>query len=142
MANATPLRKKITRIAVLGVMATIPVVLVLSGSGGRTKVAGPQLISIQPLPEEGVMCETPGETGGSALAAAMEQQRSQMQLASLMAAPQQQVASAPPPPANAAKAAVAARKPLTMIRDNFAAYSALAIDPSHNEIVMVDENQF
>src|ERR1051325_6271922 len=29
-----------------------------------------------------------------------------------------------------------------MIRDNFAAYSALAVDPTHNEIVMVDENQF
>ena len=141
MAKAS--RKKVTRIVILGLLATTAAVLILSGSGGTTKVSGPQLISVQPLPDDGVFCESPVENGGSALAATMEQQRAQMQLASLMAgAPQQQATASSPAPGTAAKAAVAARKPLTMIRDNFAAYSALAVDPTHNEIVMVDENQF
>src|ERR1043166_885124 len=100
MAKTT--RHRVTQILILSLLATTGVILVSNGSGVTTKVSGPQLISVQPLPDDGVFCESPGENGGSTLAAAMEQQRAQMQLASLIAAPQQQVASSPPPPANAA----------------------------------------
>src|SRR5437588_7678382 len=38
--------------------------------------------------------------------------------------------------------AIAGRKPLRMIRDPNAAYSAVAVDTSHNEVVLTDENLF
>jgi DNA-binding beta-propeller fold protein YncE len=143
MAKAISPRKKMMRLAILGLPLTIAAVLLLSGvltgSGGTGK--GPQLISVQPLPDLGAMCELPPE--GSRLAAAMAEQRAELQLASLMATPaQQQKLTSAGSATVADKAAVAKRKPLTMIRDNFSAYSALAVDPTHNEIVMVDENQF
>ena len=34
------------------------------------------------------------------------------------------------------------RKPERMIRDSYAAYSAVAVDPNHDEVVMTDENLF
>ena len=34
------------------------------------------------------------------------------------------------------------RKPVRMIRDPYAAYSAVAVDPAHNEVVLTDENLF
>src|SRR5579871_618177 len=34
------------------------------------------------------------------------------------------------------------RKPLRMIRDPYAAYSAVAVDPANNEVVLTDENLF
>lgn len=37
---------------------------------------------------------------------------------------------------------VSQRKPLRMIRDPYAAYSAVAVDNSHNEVVLTDENLF
>ena len=143
MSQTPSLRNKLRRIAILGLLATIAAVLVLSGSDGKAKSAGsPQLISVQPLPEEGVMCEWPPESTGSSLAAAMQQQRIDLQAASLFAAKPQQAANREAAPSNAAKTAVANRKPLRVVRDSFAAYSALAVDPVHNEIVMVDENKF
>ncbi len=42
----------------------------------------------------------------------------------------------------AKKAEVANRKPLTMIRDKYALFSAVAVDPERNEVVLQDENQF
>src|ERR1051326_4551426 len=37
---------------------------------------------------------------------------------------------------------LATRKPLRMIRDPYAAYSAVAVDDTHNEVVLTDENLF
>jgi len=37
---------------------------------------------------------------------------------------------------------VSQRKPLRMIRDPYAAYSAVAVDNAHNEVVLTDENLF
>jgi DNA-binding beta-propeller fold protein YncE len=37
---------------------------------------------------------------------------------------------------------VSQREPLRMIRDPYAAYSAIAVDNSHNEVVLTDENLF
>jgi len=46
--------------------------------------------------------------------------------------------------ANAASEAseFATRKPVRMIRDPYAAYSAVAVDNAHNEVVLTDENLF
>jgi DNA-binding beta-propeller fold protein YncE len=43
---------------------------------------------------------------------------------------------------DARKAAVANRKPLRMIRDQYALFSAVAVDAERNEVVLQDENQF
>jgi DNA-binding beta-propeller fold protein YncE len=44
--------------------------------------------------------------------------------------------------AQRASSDVSERKPMRMIRDPFAAYSAVAVDNSHNEVVLTDENLF
>jgi DNA-binding beta-propeller fold protein YncE len=43
---------------------------------------------------------------------------------------------------DARKAEVANRKPLRMIRDRYALFSAVAVDAERNEVVLQDENQF
>jgi len=43
---------------------------------------------------------------------------------------------------DARKAEVANRKPLRMIRDRYALFSAVAVDADRNEVVLQDENQF
>jgi len=61
------------------------------------------------------------------------------------AAPAQpQAASARPAarPTAAQKAAVAARKPIRRIHDEYPQYSAVAVDMERNEVVMADENLF
>jgi DNA-binding beta-propeller fold protein YncE len=42
----------------------------------------------------------------------------------------------------AAAAELATRKPVRMIRDSYSAYSAVAVDTAHNEVVLTDENLF
>src|SRR5712691_6585080 len=42
----------------------------------------------------------------------------------------------------AKKAEVANRKPLRIIRDRYALFSAVAVDAERNEVVLQDENQF
>ena len=42
----------------------------------------------------------------------------------------------------AARTDTSQRKPLRMIRDRYAAYSAVAVDPANNEVVLTDENLF
>jgi DNA-binding beta-propeller fold protein YncE len=44
--------------------------------------------------------------------------------------------------AQAASSDLSQRKPVRMIRDPYAAYSAVAVDPAHNEVVLTDENLF
>ena len=51
---------------------------------------------------------------------------------------QQRVAEA----AATAASDMATRKPLRMIRDPYSAYSAVAVDDTHNEVVLTDENLF
>ena len=45
-------------------------------------------------------------------------------------------------PTEAQKAAVAARKPLREIHDQYPGFSAVAVDPERNEVVLQDENLF
>jgi len=41
-----------------------------------------------------------------------------------------------------APADVSGKKPLRMIRDRYASYSSVAVDPTNNEVVVTDENLF
>lgn len=127
------IRSKLSGVIVLSLLVTIAAVLVVSGKDSRATGASqatghPQLVSIQPLPEtDGQMCEWVPASAGSSLFAAMAEQRAAREAAE---------------PDAATKAEVAKRKPIRMIRDPFGAYSAVAVDPVHNEVVMTDENLF
>jgi DNA-binding beta-propeller fold protein YncE len=87
----------------------------------------PRLVSYDTLPpEEGDACayepvsETVPGTGNMPLRTALLQARV----------------------AQAATEDLSQRKPLRMIRDPYAAYSAVAVDNAHNEVVLTDENLF
>jgi DNA-binding beta-propeller fold protein YncE len=114
-------------------------------SGGQLKPTGyPQLVSVEPLPETemgGELCaEMPG--GSPALLAAnieserLEWQGGQERQDSLLAKPASVTA------ADKRSAVLVNRPPARVIRDPFPTYSAVAIDPKNNEIVLQDENLF
>jgi DNA-binding beta-propeller fold protein YncE len=98
---------------------TLPGTMEISGSS--------RLVEIAPLPPtDSAMC--PYEPTGA--------------VGVLMAAWSRQAAS-PDSASGAAKAVdFSQRKPVRMIRDPYSAYSAVAVDPVNNEVVMTDENLF
>ncbi|MBI2815730.1 MAG: hypothetical protein HYX72_02205 [Acidobacteria bacterium] len=134
MAGISHLRDKAREVAIWGSLVAIAGFLVFSGSGGVTGAAQggeatgyPQLVSVQPLAEMGgEMCHWSPASARSTLLAALQQ-----------AGPAQEAA-----PTEAARAKAAKRQPVRAIRDSYAAYSAVAVDPVHNEVVMTDENLF
>ena len=93
----------------------------------------PQLVSVQPLPEppaEGEIC--PWDRGAGretplVLAARLEQETG---VAGTTSA------------ADLARPVTLERPPRRVIRDQFPTYSAVAVDPGNNEIVLQDENLF
>jgi DNA-binding beta-propeller fold protein YncE len=96
----------------------------------RHRSGSPRLVSIQPLPTaDGPMCEWAPASAGNSLAAALVQQQ-------LLAAADEA------PPDEATRLAASRRKPLRVIHDSYASYSAVAVDPAHDEVVLTDENLF
>ena len=90
------------------------------------RIGVPRLIAYEPLPSvEGEMCQWEPASAELPLRAALQQER-------LVARPADE----------AAVAEVAKRKPLRVIRDPYAAYSAVAVDTQNNEVVLTDENLF
>ena len=92
----------------------------------RIPTGGPQLISIETLPMmDGQMCQWIPASASTGLIAVLQQ---------------------PPAAARSSEEAklaeVAARKPLRIIRDPYAAFSSVAVDPVRNEVVLTDENLF
>ncbi len=89
-----------------------------------------RLISYDAMPPEGETCSLPEPAGGLSLTASplpLRQRLMQARIASGESwAPQD----------------ASQRKPERMIRDPYAAYSAVAVDPNHDEVVMTDENLF
>ena len=99
-------------------------------AGLQTQVIGnDRLVSIQPLPEMGQLCEVPPPAGEERLIASL-QQSSPIGKSNLSAAPK------PPDsiPGN--------RPPVRMVRDPYASFSAVTVDIAHNEIILQDENLF
>jgi DNA-binding beta-propeller fold protein YncE len=93
----------------------------------RQLAAGPHLVSYDRLPpEDGEACgyepvsEASPQGGGMPLRSALLQARV----------------------AQGDSADMSQRQPLRMIRDPYAAYSAVAVDNAHNEVVLTDENLF
>lgn len=118
----------------LGLAVTIATALVFSGNDRKPGTAplwkptgNPRLVSGQPLPEtDGEMCQwIPARAGTS-----------------LVAASKQGPVSRDAVPTEAARDKAAKRQPVRVLHDPYADYSAVAVDPAHNEVVMTDENLF
>jgi len=125
------------RLFVLIVLFGTATQLVLSRESGQVQPGTPQtkvigqdrLVSIEPLPETGgEMCEPVPVSREEMLLAALEQRQAARE---------------------ASKAARSAAtedrsklKPVRWIRDPYAAYSSVAVDPINNEVVLTDENLF
>src|ERR1043166_6023601 len=87
--------------------------------------SGPaQLVYYDPLPAEALQedCEMAPVSAGAALAADPLKEESRF---------------SEDGPGNAS-----AKKPVRMIRDRYASFSSVAVDPSNNEVVLTDENLF
>ncbi|HEY2986249.1 MAG TPA: hypothetical protein VGL11_00880 [Candidatus Binatia bacterium] len=96
----------------------------------RKQTGSPQLVSYEPLPTE-----------------AMDDENCQWVVAG------QALAAAPPQagfpdgaPARPAEGSAfpdpSGKKPVRMIRDSYASYSSVAVDPINNEVILTDENLF
>ena len=121
-------------IAALGVLALLAVVVLFSNNAGTDRqdwmpssAAGlGRLVSITPLPAlDGEQCMWVPASASTNLLAALRQER-----------------RAVPDSASVPGGDFSQRKPVRMIRDPYAAYSAVAVDPVHNEVVLTDENLF
>ena len=124
-ARPSPVRQGAILLILLAAIGTIAGIVLSSGGEVRQNSAGhPQLVSVQPLPAmDGEMCQwMPASTNSSMLASLRLQQRSAAQGSD----PEE----------------VSKRPPLRVIRDPYAAYSAVAVDPIRNEVVLTDENLF
>lgn len=123
-----------TTAGILAVVALVSWVLF----GGRLATieslpptGGPRLVAVHPLPEldpDGAMCQW--------MPASVSEQEA------LFAALMQQSAT-PPAPTNAdGPRMTLERPPVRVIKDPYPTYSAAAVDMTHNEIVLQDENLF
>ncbi|MEE8161217.1 MAG: hypothetical protein V3T61_06225, partial [Acidobacteriota bacterium] len=133
------------RVGIIGVCAAIGVItgfVLLAGGAGQhtslgetqslpalTSTGFPQLISYQALPDmsDSLLCVSRPAT--TRLAASL-QQDPLLAGAALQASGQTGAAD------------TAARAPLRMIRDPYAAYSSIAVDMVRDEVVVTDENLF
>ena len=131
------MRRNVMLIAILAVAGTIAGFVLSSGvtvdaqpSMLRRPTGSPQLISSEPLPQmgelqDGQMCQWAPASASSSLVAALRHPR--------------QAARAS---GQTSRAEAAAKDPVRVIRDPYAAYSSVAVDPVRNEVVMTDENLF
>jgi DNA-binding beta-propeller fold protein YncE len=109
-----------------------------SASGARQQLEA-QLVSMQPLPDmDAIMCEATPASGQLTLTAAL-QQRQDARAASLAA---REAAQQGPATRTATTQDRSKLQPARWIRDPYAAYSSVAVDPINNEVVLTDENLF
>ena len=116
-------------VVILGMIGTVTALVFSKGSAGNTllggkQAGGPRLISVEPLPEpEGLTCAWAPANASLHLAAAF--QRGQ---------------GAPAPAGAGPDEAVPQRKAARAIHDPSSSFSAVAVDPVRNEVVVADEN--
>jgi len=135
MGQRFPWHSKANRILIFGLLVMTAWLLVFGGSVGDNEdmlvqmpTGHPQLVSVQPFPEmNGEMCPWMPASAQSSLLAALQQ---------VAPASQGEV------PDEAARLEASKRKPARVMRDSYSGYSAVAVDPVRNEVVMTDENLF
>jgi DNA-binding beta-propeller fold protein YncE len=97
-----------------------------------------RLVSIEPLSEtEGELCVTEPQLIASLSPEMRLIRRQQSGSASAAAS-----SLAPPRPSDAVRADVAKRQPVSTLRDPRNAFAGLAIDPTRNEVIIAEENNF
>ena len=122
--------RKSLRIA-LPVGLSLVVWLGLTGDSRRPVFPEARLISYDELPpDDGEACARAEPSPGFSLMAGELPLRTLLMQARISA-------DQPWTPQDASQ-----RKPERVIRDPYAAYSAVAVDPNHDEVVMTDENLF
>ena len=133
------IRGKRSVLAVWASLGALAVGLLLTAAGSdfgalrssrplkRQPASAPQLVSIQPLPSaEGEMCEWMPASASFSLA--LQQGAAGVASAAV--------------PGSSADVETAKRRPLRVIHDAYPSYSAVAVDVTHNEVVLQDENLF
>ncbi len=133
--------KKRSPFLIVSLLVTIAAVSVLIGSGRKTevkRVSKPvgELVRVEPIQDgDGEIC-----LPTSSIAGPGNDSGSLFELAALQQAP----ATAQSRPAQVApndvKAQVANRRPTRILRDSYPAYSAVAVDTTHNEVVLAAED--
>jgi DNA-binding beta-propeller fold protein YncE len=126
-------RGKASAIGIWVSMVALSLFLICNGSSNPARGAAtgsPRLVSVQQLPEtDGERCQwTPASASESLFSALPPEQEPE--------------ASADQRPTDAAKANAAQRKPARVLRDPSSAFAGVAVDLSHNEVVLTDENLF
>src|SRR5262249_19801388 len=127
-------------IALLGIATQVVVPRgtgTVKGEPLQTKTIGTErLVSVEPLTEMGQICVTDPADFPPVLMASLQ-------------LPQQQTGSTgtassanPRRPSIAVKSEVAARKPVSTIRDPRNAFAGLVVDPIRNEVIIAEENNF
>ena len=124
------------RLADLLMVAAVFILLVNTGDPigtliGRVQRATgfPQLVSYQQLSnDDEAMCQWQPASAGELARLKLQQSPATNATAET--------------PSAAQRADAARRKPVRVIRDPYAAYSAVVVDESHNEVVLADENRF
>jgi DNA-binding beta-propeller fold protein YncE len=134
--TASGRRNAALTLGAIGIVAVLAVSVDRAGMsfslGKEVEAAGPRLVSVEPLP--GPMCEAP-------VASDRLQFRDVAQWASLEQAPVAAAAAASRPDEEA-RIAASKRRPVRVIRDPYPAYSAIAVDPVRDEVVVTDNNFF
>jgi DNA-binding beta-propeller fold protein YncE len=98
--------------------------LLVSETASRRPTGQPQLLAAQPLPPmDGPLCEWVPASLAAVPWSALQQ-------------------DSPALPDAAQQAAVQSRPPLRVIRDPYPAFSSVAVDLAHNEVIFTDENLF
>ncbi len=134
-------------IAILGTAAQLVLSIENRGVQGRAPqrnlIGKERLISVEPLPEAGVMCENTEESNPKLIAGLQQSQSASALFASL---PRRQYSeantTAPSRPSDAVRSAVAKRMPATTIKDPRNTFSGLFVDPARNEVVIAEENNY
>ena len=110
-------------------LLTLLVGLCLLGLMSDRATRDPRLVSYDPLPPDDMEeCTNPVASSGFSLIAGELPLRNILLQARVAAGSN---------PLDASQ-----RQPVRMIRDPYAAYSAVAVDPANNEVVLTDENLF
>ncbi len=137
------------KIGLVLVLAGVSVLVASSGNVGsrrvETRIDAQSRMTVSQI---GETCPFPEATAGETtsipvnpITVALAMQQAAVRPVALA---QSQAASAPSAkgPTEAQKAAVAARKPIRRIHDQYPQFSAVAVDTEHDEVIVADENLF
>ena len=94
-----------------------------------------RLLSIEPTPDDGPMCQFVPASATTSMFAEMSRQEESGSAPARSGADAQR-------PSDAAKLEASKRAPQHLMKDPSAAFSGVAIDVAHNEVVLTDENKF